>query len=146
MKRAVFANATERLEARRRQRREYYQRHKEAAKAYNKRHYHANRDALKLKANARAWRLHLKKAYGMTVADYDRMVREQGGQCFICGPNAKTYRKAKLLCVDHDHQTGRVRRLLCDRCNRLIATADEDPTILRAAALYVSEFKREVAA
>lgn len=53
----------------------------------------------------------LKREYGITQADFNRMVLEQGHRCACCGK-----KKAKLI-VDHDHETGRVRGLVCYSCN-----------------------------
>lgn len=53
------------------------------------------------------------RQYGMTLDDYDRMLDEQGGGCAICGKEPKDRR----LHVDHCHETGIVRGLLCFRCN-----------------------------
>lgn len=55
----------------------------------------------------------LKKQYSLTFAQYDSMLKEQGGVCKIC----KTPPKGKCLAVDHDPKTGRVRSLLCIKCN-----------------------------
>lgn len=53
---------------------------------------------------------------GLTVGDYETLLEAQGGGCGLCGNPPKTRR----LDVDHDHRTGRVRGLLCGRCNRAI--------------------------
>jgi endogenous inhibitor of DNA gyrase (YacG/DUF329 family) len=57
----------------------------------------------------------LKSLYGITVDDYDHMFALQGGVCAICKDVCGTGRR---LCVDHDHNTGRVRGLLCMSCNQ----------------------------
>lgn len=56
---------------------------------------------------------HLRSQYGITPEDYDRMFAEQGGCCAICGRVYTTRR----LHIDHDHGTGKIRRLLCSGCN-----------------------------
>lgn len=58
-------------------------------------------------------KLRLWKSYGLTEGDYERMLKGQGGKCAICG-RVPEYRK---LSVDHNHETGQVRGLLCDHCN-----------------------------
>lgn len=58
-------------------------------------------------------RAHLKSKFGITPTDYDRMLVEQSGGCAICGKPPTSRR----LHVDHDHDTGKVRGLLCTRCN-----------------------------
>lgn len=62
----------------------------------------------------RAWGL---KRYGLTPADYAAMLVAQGGACAICRLPEKADRN---LAVDHDHETGIVRALLCNRCNVLL--------------------------
>ena len=57
-----------------------------------------------------------RRELGVTVEDYDRLLAAQGGGCAICGNPPKTRR----LDVDHDHRTGKVRGLLCHRCNRAL--------------------------
>ena len=56
------------------------------------------------------WRL--EKVYGITPEEYARMLAAQEGRCFFCRKPRR-----KLLAVDHDHVTGRVRGLLCTPCN-----------------------------
>ena len=72
----------------------------------------------------------LKAKYGTTLADYNAMYERQGGRCAICGVVA-----GKLV-VDHNHQTGKVRELLCNLCNAMIGCAREDLAIIAAAAAY----------
>jgi hypothetical protein len=74
--------------------------------------------------------------YGITLADYDRMLAAQGGCCAICGTDAPTFGKGHFS-VDHDHATGAVRGLLCDNCNTGIGKLRDDPAILRAALVYL---------
>lgn len=55
-----------------------------------------------------------KKLYGLTKDQVDAMKRDQEDRCFLCG------RASSRLVIDHNHTTGEVRKLLCDRCNSLI--------------------------
>ena len=66
---------------------------------------------------------------GVTDDDYARLLEAQGGGCAICGATPKTRR----LHVDHDHATGRVRGLLCHRCNRALPTWVNEGWLTRAA-------------
>jgi hypothetical protein len=75
----------------------------------------------------------LRRKYGITAADYDRMLAAQGGVCAICGRPPKTRR----LNVDHDHNTGRIRGILCWRCNKGLQFFSDDAKHLRRAAAYV---------
>ncbi len=56
---------------------------------------------------------YLKKTYSLTLEQYDKMFEIQGGVCAICN-QPETWRR---LSVDHNHQTGKVRGLLCSKCN-----------------------------
>ena len=58
------------------------------------------------------------KQLGVSDEDYAVLLSQQGGGCAICGAKPKTRR----LHVDHDHATGKVRGLLCHRCNRALPT------------------------
>lgn len=78
----------------------------------------------------------LKKTYGITVDDYNTLLREQNGVCALCHEfvlRANT----NFLCVDHNHTTGKVRGLLCYLCNSSIGHFGDDAQQLRAAAEYV---------
>lgn len=85
----------------------------------------------------------LPRQYGITAEDFDRMLAQQSGVCAICGsdePNAhgRTGRKFRLS-VDHCHSTGRVRGLLCQRCNRAIGLLGDDVGLLQAAIDYLKK-------
>jgi Recombination endonuclease VII len=67
---------------------------------------------------------HLKAMYGMTTTDYKRLFAYQGGKCAICRKVWRTAKK-KTLHVDHDHITGDVRGLLCNRCNTGLSFFEE---------------------
>ena len=74
---------------------------------------------------------HLKQRYGISSADADQMLDEQGGLCAIC-------KIAPAVHVDHDHATGHVRALLCFNCNGGLGQFKDDPMVLHAAAHYVA--------
>jgi hypothetical protein len=79
----------------------------------------------------------LLKKYGITSADYDKMLAEQDGRCALC----LTESNGRMWHVDHDHKTNRTRRLLCDLCNRGLGHFQDDPAVLRRAAEYIEEFE-----
>lgn len=60
----------------------------------------------------------LKNTYGIILDDYNRMFAEQKGCCSICKIHQTELKKR--LGVDHNHSTGKVRGLLCDRCNWIL--------------------------
>ena len=81
--------------------------------------------------------------YGITLQDYDDMFEAQKGVCAICGkPESCTFKDViKRLSVDHDHSTGKIRGLLCDKCNRLLGNANDDTGVLVCAILYLRKAK-----
>ena len=88
------------------------------------------------------WRDYMRfRRYGITAEDYERMSREQDGACAICRkPNVvpkKNGMNVSNLAVDHDAASGRVRGLLCGRCNRGIGYLKHDPALLAKAARYL---------
>ena len=84
----------------------------------------------------RAERLRL--LYGLTPEDFEAMVATQGGRCAICGRISDA-----RLHIDHDHETGAVRGLLCADCNGGVGLPGDDPDRAEAAAAYL---RRERAA
>jgi len=56
----------------------------------------------------------LKKKYGITPEQRDEMFKLQNNKCYICG------KKTDKLVIDHDHKTGKVRKLLCHGCNTML--------------------------
>lgn len=76
-----------------------------------------------------------KKMYGLSIEDYDKMVDEQGGCCKICKTHSLDLKER--LHVDHNHITGKIRGLLCRKCNLLLGHSEDDPEILLNAALYL---------
>lgn len=85
-------------------------------------------------------RTNLKRKYGITVEQYDEMYEAQGGKCFICGTDEPGGRFGTLH-VDHCHDSGDVRALLCDKCNRGLGYFNEDPDALISAAMYILSYK-----
>lgn len=82
---------------------------------------------------------YLTRMYGITKADYDTMEAEQEGKCAICREfnfAMGTYHTGKLM-VDHDHDSGKVRGLLCHNCNRGIGLFKDSPEVASAAAQYL---------
>jgi hypothetical protein len=82
----------------------------------------------------------LKKNYGITIEEYDRILAEQGGGCAICGADVSDGRK-RYLDIDHCHESGRVRGILCSNCNRGIGCFLDTPERCRAAAEYLERVR-----
>lgn len=73
----------------------------------------------------------IKRVYGLTDAEFDVMKEKQDGCCLICGVRPVT------LHIDHCHDSGQVRGLLCGLCNRGIGAFRDDPQLLDSAAEYL---------
>lgn len=92
------------------------------------------RNPNKVKATRRRRAL---RTYGLTVDQYEALVRDQKGLCAICkGPPVG---RGKKLHVDHDHTTRQVRALLCSFCNRGLGYFKDDPQLLLLAAQYLQD-------
>lgn len=74
--------------------------------------------------------------FGLSVVDYERMLETQGGTCALC-PATRFDVRWERLAVDHCHKTGKVRQLLCGRCNMLLGNSGDDPSLLERMALYL---------
>ena len=84
-----------------------------------------NLDALHIKARNR----HFKAKYGLSTTMRDALLAKQGFKCALCYESL-TLRGARTH-VDHDHESGRVRGILCNRCNWYMAKVDADPSIIQ---------------
>ena len=106
---------------------------------YSRAKYRKNRDKIlsELKENRpRVRNQKLLREYGITLEAYDRMLAEQGGRCRICEAQPDPTRP---LCVDHDHDTGYVRGLLCSKCNSGIGLLGDAPITLLKAYQYLED-------
>lgn len=77
----------------------------------------------------------LKRYYGMTPTDYKTILAAQDGRCAICDTDDPA--PHPNFCVDHDHDTGRVRGLLCNACNVGLGRFKDSPELVRKAAAYL---------
>ncbi len=126
--------------------RRWYAKHKddpkirERLRADSKRHYEKNSEAIitrqlayaKTPEGARKIRnLSLKRKYGITIEQYEAIAKRQDGECATC------HKTPEKLVVDHDHTNGRVRGLLCDKCNRGLGLAYDNPDSIRRALAYL---------
>ena len=80
---------------------------------------------------------YLLKNYGITEDDYNRFLVRQEYKCGICG------REKEKLHVDHNHKTGKVRGLLCNKCNLAIGQFGDDIQTLQKAIFYLRFHKRK---
>jgi hypothetical protein len=98
---------------------------KKCTRIYCRKYHQENRDRYKNR--------HLEVSYGITLSDYSRLYEEQEGRCAIC---LEWY---KVLHVDHDHETNKVRGLLCLSCNNGLGRFRDSPERLRRAIQYLNE-------
>lgn len=85
----------------------------------------------------------LQKSFGITVENYNNLLKEQSGVCAICG-NPETLfdnraNRLRFLAVDHDHKTGKVRGLLCSSCNKMLGFSNDNSDILNKAIKYLTQ-------
>lgn len=91
------------------------------------------RDAIKVMERER----HLGR-YGLTHEMFELILESQGNVCAICGTDEPgNTRGPAAFRVDHDHDTGEVRGLLCNKCNIAIGYLKDDPALLRRALEYL---------
>jgi hypothetical protein len=85
------------------------------------------------RASKREWerRKRYREVYRISLADYEAMRQRQNGVCAICK------RSSQALCVDHCHACGKVRGLLCGKCNSVLGFCDDSPAHLLVAAAYL---------
>ena len=75
----------------------------------------------------------LRKTYGISLEQFDALWKTQNGKCAMCDFKFKRHEGS----VDHDHQTGKVRGILCRRCNLVLGFAKDDPVRLDNGAAYL---------
>ena len=129
----------------------YRKRNKEKIKEYDKKYRETHKEELK----ERRRKYHLKnkiernkairnwtliRDFGITEKDYQTFFKNQNGVCAICGTKESDLGnngKIKKLAVDHDHKTGKVRGLLCGRCNLMLGRLKDSINLLNCAIKYL---------
>ncbi len=77
----------------------------------------------------------LKHKYGITIEQYEELLYACNGKCEICG--AAFGKNGNPLSIDHDHETGKIRGLLCDKCNLGVSHFRDNIDLMLAAAQYI---------
>ena len=140
IKRRFYEKHKEKIHA---ERRAYRAKNRKKLDAYKRSWEEANPDLVSIqrarsrikKMNAKingALRLH----YGITIDAYNALAEKQGGVCAICGELNVTARSNRLV-VDHNHKTGKLRGLLCFRCNCGLGYFRENHRFMTAAQEYL---------
>lgn len=123
----------------------YNEGHREKQTEYRQIYREAFLDSPELQTKQKDYlrRWGLKNNFGITLEEYEKMLSAQDGKCAICGTD-KPYKRSKLqsnFSVDHDHVTGKVRGLLCFRCNTGIGHFQDNIDLMKEAIVYLQSFK-----
>ena len=105
----------------------------------SKKHYTKNKDKILARMRDR----HLELTYGVTNEEYQQMLIKQDSRCAICFTHESSKARngsIKNLSVDHCHTTGKIRKLLCSKCNSMLGMANESKETLYAAIKYLESF------
>lgn len=89
----------------------------------------------------------LKRAYGIDMLEYMRMYERQKGGCAICGEVKESFSTDKgrnsTLVVDHCHEQGHIRELLCAKCNKGLGHFNDDIALMEKAIEYVKKHRKQ---
>lgn len=102
---------------------------------YSKEYQRKNRERDKVRR--KNW--HLLNTFGITYEDYNKKFEEQKGCCAICGTHQTELSDA--LCVDHNHDSGEIRDLLCHPCNLAVGNLNEDIERANKLTNYLRKWK-----
>lgn len=130
-----------------------YNNNKETILEKRKEHYKTNSN--KLKKDTKNYRKNnsvtvrdafLKRKFGISLEKYNELLNSQNKVCAICNKKEDTIirNKVKELSVDHCHKTGKIRGLLCNRCNISLGGFLDSVEILKNAVIYLNEGKTNV--
>ena len=123
---------------------------KECQVKYNKKYWKKVTDKYPHKSRDRARKIRkedpevymnrrLKYSFGITLDEYNEMFNQQKGCCAICGVHQSELNR--VLNVDHDHETGEIRDLLCTKCNAGLGQYDDNPELVEKALEYIKRYK-----
>ncbi len=121
--------------------RAWREKNREKSNAYMRDYYHrvTKKNAEKLASKNLSGSFSRRKAkYGITRDEYETMALNQKGRCAICNEEP-----TESLRVDHDHETGKVRALLCNNCNAGLGHFRDDPELLASAITYLTKYSEE---
>jgi hypothetical protein len=83
---------------------------------------------------------HLKRTYNITLEEFNNKLAEQDYKCAICKSN-NTHDKHGVMAVDHNHETGQIRGLLCYKCNAGIGLLNDDKLLMKNAINYLEKYE-----
>lgn len=111
---------------------QWYRANKEYVREYKRKY--------RLKCKEQERNRALKYRFGINLTEYNKMHAKQRGKCAICRkPETSKHYSGTVRClsVDHNHTTGEVRQLLCNRCNKVIGHCNESIVLLRKMIKYL---------
>lgn len=97
------------------------------------------RDGYYIKNKDRIKDQYLTRLYGITLKEFNEILLEQDNQCAICG--ADKCASGKSFAVDHDHTTGKVRGLLCKKCNMGLGHFEDNLETIKNIMKYMEKYK-----
>lgn len=106
----------------------YYQEHKQEHNLRNKIWRENNKERNRINGRAN----NLKRNHNITLEEYESWWNKQEGKCAICKQSNK-----RILEVDHNHKTGKIRGLLCGNCNKAIGLLDDNPKLFESGVEYL---------
>ena len=127
--------------------RKFRARHGEDYLIKDREYRHANREKILKRAreirenNRDRWKNYTLKRYGLTLIQYREMLFSQNNSCAICGVEFSSKQKPQ---VDHCHTTGKARKILCVKCNMMIAVLEYPPDLLDTAVEYLKHHRTGV--
>lgn len=83
-------------------------------------------------------RIQVIKSYGITEDEFNQMLLKQDNKCAICGTSDWGRPSPS---IDHNHKTGKVRALLCNRCNRVLGLTEDSPELISKMLEYLKEYE-----
>jgi len=116
--------------------RKYYQEHCEEQLLKYGEYRQTNREKIRTSNKPRNRWYGLKARYGLSKADYEALLKKQGGFCAICG---RANWNGRGPHVDHDHATGKVRGILCGGCNTALGLIYEEIDISKSMTKYLKK-------
>lgn len=89
------------------------------------------------------WKSFIVRTYNITADDYYSMLEKQNYKCAICNSDSNKNNSREKMFIDHCHETGKVRGLLCSNCNMALGLFNDDTETLNKAIAYLNHFKEE---
>jgi hypothetical protein len=115
--------------------REYYLKNKEWIKSRRRDRDKGNKEKRSKQYKSYA----LRKKYGLTIEQFEQMKTAQQNRCAICG---NIFKNSLDTNIDHDHETGKTRQLLCSKCNFALGMLDENYEKTIKLSNYIRKWKQ----